>query len=111
MEWHLDERLTVSRLDLVPAIHHYDVVTQRANGRDVVADEEVGNPQIATQITQQFENRRPYHGIQCRGHFVTEDQIRLRGERPRQVDPLFLPAGQLARAALRDACRQLHQLQ
>ncbi|MNE69222.1 hypothetical protein D3C80_1649330 [compost metagenome] len=64
MERSLGERLAIACLHLVAAVHHHDLVAQGTHSGDVVTDEQVGNPQLAAQIAQQFQDRGPYHCIQ-----------------------------------------------
>ncbi|MNY19529.1 hypothetical protein D3C86_1529670 [compost metagenome] len=76
-----------------------------------MADEQIGHPQLLAQVAQQFENRCTDHGIQCRGHLVAENQIRLGCEGPGQIDPLFLPAGQFVRTTFSHRARQTNEIQ
>ncbi|MCY1248236.1 hypothetical protein D3C76_1275110 [compost metagenome] len=76
-----------------------------------MADEQIGHPQLLAQVAQKFENRCTDHGIQRRGHFVTENQVWLGRQGSGQIDPLFLPAGQFVRKTFSHRARQTNEIQ
>ncbi|MCY1428093.1 hypothetical protein D9M71_439660 [compost metagenome] len=111
MEWCFSVRLSSPGLNLVAAVHHHNVVAQGSHGGDVMADEQIGHPKFLSQVAQQFENRCTDHCIQCRGHLVAENQIRLGRQGPGQIDPLLLPAGQFVRTTFSQRARQTNEIQ
>jgi hypothetical protein len=64
-----------------------------------VRDEQQRQPKIALQILQQVQNLRLHADIERRHGFVADDQPRRQRQRPRNADPLPLPAGKRMRIA------------
>ena len=62
-----------------------------------MGDEHVGELELVLQPLQQLEDLLRHQLVERRGHLVTDDQLRLGGQRAGDADALLLPAGQLAR--------------
>ena len=75
----------------------------------IMRDEDQGKPQLVLQIHQQIDHLCLNGDIQRRHRFVTHHQLRPADDRPRDPDPLRLPARQLVRIPLREIRRQPDQ--
>src|SRR5260221_8798525 len=100
------QSLLVSRLHLAPRVQHDDLIADRAHRRDVMTDKQIGHIELAAQLSHQLENGCTDYRVERRSHLITKDQVRLGGQRSRQIDPLLLPSRQLCAAALGDVGRQ-----
>ena len=76
-----------------------------------MADEHIGHAELTAEIGQQVEDRRADDGIQRRGNFVAENQVRLGCQRARQVHALLLAAREFAAAPLREPGGKAHQIE
>src|SRR5699024_10161190 len=64
---------------------------------DVVGDEHHSQAEFVLQVGEEVEHLGPHRDVEGGGGFVGDDDVRLQGERPRDRDPLALPAGNLPR--------------
>ena len=85
-------------LDDLAAVHHGDVVRDVADDGQVVRDEEHGEPELALDVANQVEDGTLDGDVERGRDLVGEDDLRTRGERPRDRDALTLSAGQLTGA-------------
>ena len=103
----LGEELLGRRLLDDPAqIHDGDVLADVAHHRQVVRDEQVGEPEILLQTHQQVENLRLDRDVERRDRLVGDDEVRLDGERPRDADALPLSTAELVRLAVGELRRE-----
>ena len=65
--------------------------------RQVVRNEQVGEPELALQIDQQVDDLRTNRHVERRHRFVADDQTGFERERPGNPDTLPLPPGKLVR--------------
>ena len=77
---------------------------------EVVADDEVGEPELRAQVQQQVEDLRLYGDVEGRRRLVADHHPGAVDERPRDGDPLALAAGELVRIVVEEPARQAHQL-
>ena len=101
-------------LDDVAEVHDRDAVRDLPDDREVVGDEEVGDPELALEVPQEVEDLGLDRDVERRDRLVADDQLRLERDRPGDPDPLALAAGELVRVAvvvLRVQADPLHQLQ
>ncbi len=70
-----------------------------AHDREVVCDEQVGEPAVALEVHQQVEHLRLHRHVERRHRLVAHHEGRLHRERARDADPLPLSAGKLVRIA------------
>ena len=98
-------RITEQRVGLVPLhdaaeIHHGHLARDMLDHREVVADEDVGQPEIAPQVGEQIEDLRLHRHIERAGRLVADHDARFEHQRARDRGALALPAGKLRRHAL-----------
>jgi hypothetical protein len=87
---HLERRADL--LDL-PATHHHNPVGQSHRLFLIVGDVNCGDAELALNVTDLLAERGAYFGIERRERLVEQQQFGLDRQRPRQRDPLLLPAG------------------
>ena len=95
-------------------VHDRDAVRDLPDDREVVGDEEVGDPELALEVPEQVEDLGLDRDVERRDRLVADDQLRPQRDRPGDPDPLALAAGELVRVAvvvLRVQADPLHQLQ
>jgi hypothetical protein len=85
--------------DDAACVKDHDAVGERRHRGQVVADEHVGNAEPLAQILEKLDDRRADDGVEGGGHLVGQYDFRVGGQRPCQIDALFLTAGQLLRVA------------
>ena len=95
-------------LDDLAEIHHGDAVRHVLDDRQIMADEQHREPELALQILQQVDDLRLHRDVERRHRFIADDQVGLGGECARDADALALPAGELVRPAVRRFARQPH---
>ena len=98
-------------LDDPAEIHHGDPVRDVLHDREVVGDEQVGEPKLALQVLQQVDDLRLDRHVERRDRLVEDQQAGLERQRACDADALLLPAGELAGVAVRDGGRQADHLE
>ena len=94
------EVLAVRQLDDLSQVHDGDAVADVLHHAQVVRDEEVGQAELGFQLGHQVEHLRLNRHIE-RGHrFVGDHELGPEHQRPRQADPLPLPAAELVGIAI-----------
>ena len=68
-----------------------------AHDGEVVADEQIGQPEPVLQVAHQVEDLRLHRHVERRGRLVADDELGVRGERAGDGDALALAAGELVR--------------
>ena len=91
----------VADLDDPAEVHDRDAVGDVADEREVVRDEEVGQPEVALQRLEQVDDLRADRHVERRDRLVEHDHLRVERERAREADALPLAAGELVREAVR----------
>ena len=94
-------------LDDLPVVHHDDPVGERVDDREVVADEQAREAEVALQAAQQFEDRGLHRHVEGRCRLVGDQQLRLEREGACDAHALLLSAGQLVRVAVAVRAGQL----
>ena len=97
----VEQGVAVSYFDDVAEIHDSHAVTDVAHHRQIVCDEQVGQAELRLQIGQQVHHLRLYRHVERRYRFITDDQLGLQRQRPRNAQALALPAGELMRVFFR----------
>ena len=82
-------------LDQPAEVHHADPVADVAHHREVVGDDEVGEPELVLQLLEQVEHLRLHRDVERGDRLVGHDQLRVDRQRPGDADPLPLAAGEL----------------
>ena len=110
------ERVLVERggrrdLDDLAEVHHGHAVGDVADDREVVGDEQVGQPEVVLEALEQVDDLRLDRHVEGADRLVADDQVGLHGERPGDPDPLPLAAAELVRVALDEGRIQAHELE
>ncbi len=93
-------------LDDAAEIHHQHPVGDVLDHRQVVRDEQVGEPELAAHRGEQVEDLRLDRKIEGRDRLVADDEARLDHQGAGDADALALAAGELVRIARRCGLRQ-----
>ncbi len=86
-------------LDDAPEVHHADAIGDVMDHREVVRNEEVREAETPLQVAHQVQHLRLHRHVERRRRLVADEEARLARERPRDRDPLPLPARELVRIA------------
>ena len=92
-----EEAVAVSLFDNLAHIHHGDFVTHMLHNAKIMADEEIGQPELRLKRLQQIQDLRLYGHIKRRDRLVADDQRRPCRQRACDADPLTLTARELVR--------------
>lgn len=111
MQRALTQRAAAAVLHHLLGVEDHHLVAHGSDHREVVADEQVGDAELALQLSAEVEDRRADHGVERRGDLVAQNERGFGGKRPCEIDALLLPAGQLARIALGHGRRQAHHVE
>ena len=76
-------------------VHHSDPVGDVPNDREVVGDDDVGEPELLLQLLQEVEHLGLHRDVEGRDRFVGDDEFGIDAECAGDADPLPLPAGEL----------------
>ena len=106
MERRRPELLRRRALDDLAEVHDRDGVGDVADDREVVRDEQEAELELAREAGEQVRDLRLCRGVERGERLVEDDHRRVRGERPRDRDPLPLTARELVRVAARGAGRR-----
>ena len=87
-----EQRLTFPPFHNAAQIHDSDFTRHMLYHRKIVADEQVGQPQIAPQFRQQIEDLRLHRNIQSAGRFIADDNTRPQHKGARNRHALALAA-------------------
>ena len=98
----------VGELDDLAEIHHRDAVADVLDHREVVGDEEIGEPELALQVGQEVYYLRLHRDVESRDRLVADDQARVQGQRPGNTDALALAAREFVRKAVERLGAQAH---
>ncbi len=107
-----EELVPRRQLDDAAEIHDGDAVGEVVDHREVVADEEIGEPPSLLERLHQIEDLALDRDVERRERLVGDDELGLDRERPGDGDALALPAGELMGIAVERIDRQpdlLHQ--
>ena len=97
---------SAANLDEFAQVHDANPITHMLDSGQVVADQEIGDPEFSLQIFQEIKNLRTDGDIE-RGHrFVEDHQGWLQRQSPRDPDTLALATAKLMGKALGTVCRE-----
>ena len=88
----LEQGFTVANLDNLAKVHHHDPVAHVAHHIQVVADENISQAKRLFQVEQKVQHLRFHRLVQGRDRLIQNDQTRLQGQGPGNVDALPLTA-------------------
>ena len=94
------EQVRGADLDQLAEVHDADPVADVAHDRQVVRDEQVGQPELLAQLDQEVEDLGLDRDVERADRLVADDELRLDGEGASDADALPLPAGELVRVAV-----------
>jgi hypothetical protein len=94
----VDLRL-VTHLDDPAEVHDGDPVGDVAHHRQVMGDEQVGEPELVLEALEQVDDLGLDGDIQRRDRLVADDDLRSEGQATGDADALALAAGELVRVA------------
>lgn len=83
-----------SLLDTAPQVHHHHLVGDMFLHRQIVRDEDIGEPQLLLQIHHQVQNLSPYRDIKRRYRLIGDHHIGIEHQATRNGDTLALAAGE-----------------
>ena len=90
------------RLDHAAEVHHHDAVGEVTHHAEVMADEEIREPEALAQRHEKVQHLRLHRDVKRRDGFVADQQLGLDGERAGDADARALPARELVRVASRE---------
>jgi hypothetical protein len=93
----------VGQFDQAAEVHHADLVGHVPHHRQVVRDEQIGQPALALQVLHDVEHLRLHRHVERRGRLVADQELGLGGQRARDRDALALAAGELVRELVASA--------
>ena len=82
-------------LDDAAEIHHRHLARDMLDHGEVVADEQIGEAELAPELVEQVEDLRLHGDVERGGRLVADHDARPQHERARDGDALALPAGEL----------------
>src|SRR5262245_66474703 len=85
------------QLDYAAQVHDRDARRQVLDHSEVVADEDVGETEVAPQVHEQVQDLRLYRDVEGGGRLVAHHDLGLGDESAGDGDALALAAGELAR--------------
>src|SRR5688572_1905549 len=94
-----EDLLGARRFDDAAKVHDDHPVGEMLHHAEVVADEEVGEAEIAAQLHEEIEDLRLDGDVERGDRLVANQKLGLDGERARYADAAALPAGELVRIA------------
>ncbi len=101
-----EDRLRRSLLDDAAKIHDAEPVGHVAHGRQVVADEQVGQAEPRLEVLHQVEDLGLHRYVERAGRLVADQEFRRAGQRAGDRDALTLTAAELVRVFLPVGSRQ-----
>jgi hypothetical protein len=115
------DRVRVDRLDVellrrrelhhLAEVHDRDPVRHVAHDRQVVGDEDVGEPELVLEVVEQVDDLSLDRDVERRDRLVEQHQARVHGQRARDADTLALAAGELVREAVNVLGVQAHAVE
>ena len=109
----LVDRVGSPQLHQFAEVHDSHAVADVAHDRQVVGDEEVGQPELLAQLDQQVEDLGLDRDVERADRLVTDDELRLDRQGAGDPDPLSLSAAEFVGVAVgvtRVEADQLQQL-
>ena len=105
----VEDLLARTDLDDPPQIHHRDAVADMADHREIMRDEQIGEPELVLQVFEQVDHLRLDRDVERRNRLVEDQQFRVERQSPGDADALALAARKLMRKAVAVLGRQPDQ--
>ena len=106
-----EQRIHGRHLHELAQVHHRHPIGDVADDREVMGDEQVGQPELRLEALEQVDDLGLDGHVERGDGLVAHDQLRLHGERPGDADALPLAAAELVRVAIREPAVEVDQLQ
>ena len=90
--WVFVELLCRGKLNKVTKIHHSNAIGEIFDHGKIVCDEDQGETHGLFEILKQIDDLSLHRNVECRNRLVTNDKLRLKGERARDTNTLSLAA-------------------
>ena len=101
----------VDPFDDAAVVHEEDGIAEVGHGRQVVGDEEKGEPLIAAELRQKVHDLDLDGDVEGARGLVEEDEAGPGGDGPGDADPLELSSAELMGTAAEEVARESHLLQ
>ena len=98
-------------LDDLTGVHDRNPVARLGDHREVMGDQEQGQPQVAPQLLEELQDLPLRHHVERRGRLVADHQLGATGERERDHHALAHAAGELVRVLLPAGARDADALE
>ena len=85
----------VGELDDPSEVHHRDAMADVLHYRQIMGDEQVGQPELVLQVHQEIDHLRLDGDVESRDRLVPGDEVGAEHQRPRDADALALAAREL----------------
>ena len=93
-------------LDDLAQVHDGHAVTDVLHDREVVGDEQVGQPELAPQVKEQVEDLRLDGDVERRDGLIADDEVRSQCQSPGDADALALTTAEFVGIAARIVASQ-----
>ena len=107
----VEQRLRRLLLDDAAEIHDRHLGRDVLDDREIVADEQIGEAEVAAQLRQQVQDLRLHRDVERRSRLVAHHDARPQHEGARNGDALALAAGQFGGETIAHLARQADTLQ
>ena len=107
----LEHRWLRTDLDQTSQIHDPNEVRYAFDDRDIVADEEEGQPQVGLQTCEEIQNLRLHRDVERGNRLVGYDEARMGRDRARNRNALPLSSGQFVRILVEETAREIHAVE
>jgi hypothetical protein len=103
-----EDGIAGAALDDAAFVHDGDQMAHVPNDLQVVADEEVADPEVALQVHEQIEDLALHGHVERGDRLVADDEVRLESESPGDADALLLATREEGRSALPESGVDTH---
>ena len=110
MPWVGEDLVRRRLLDDPPQVHDRHPVADVADDREVVGDEQHGEPEPLAQALEQVEDVRLHRDVEGGDGLVGDEEVRLERERAGDAHALPLTAGELARERIEGALAEADEV-
>ena len=110
MRW-LEHLGLAALFDNAPLIHHHHLIGNCLDGRNIMRDEHIGQPEFRLQTQQQLQNAFLHNLVESGCHLVTDNEIGICRQRAGDADTLFLATRQFSGKTLQKVGIQLDHFQ
>ena len=100
-----------TRLDDFSRVHDRDAIARLREDREVMRDEDHGEPEISSKPFEELEDLSLDHHVERRHGLIRDDEARVAGERHRDHHPLAHSSGELVWIVIDPLARDAAQLE